>query len=223
MEKTPAETCAAKTCAEIRYSKLGPRVVNALRKRFFEAWYVDTPEEAVQKAMEIIPQSDTVSWGGSLTVAGLELQRRLAERGNPCIDRDRAASKEERDELMRKALLCDTFLASTNALSEDGQLVNIDGNGNRVAAMIYGPGQVVLVAGMNKVVKTVEDAMVRARTIAAPLNVQRFPGVKTPCQETGACGNCISADCVCNYIVTTRTCKPAGRIKVILVGRDLGL
>jgi hypothetical protein len=218
MEKTPQSTPA-----EIRYSKLGPRVVNALKKRFFEAWYVDEPEEAAAGALELIPREDTVSWGGSLTIAGLDLRRRLAGRGNPCIDRDKAATEEERRELMRKALLCDTYLTSTNALSEDGQLVNIDGNGNRVAAMIYGPRQVIVIAGMNKVVKTAEDAMTRARTIAAPLNMQRFPGAKTPCQETGACGNCLSRDCICNYIVTTRTSKPAGRIKVILVGKDLGL
>jgi L-lactate utilization protein LutB len=124
---------------------------------------------------------------------------------------------------MRQALLCDTYLTSSNAISEDGQLVNIDGNGNRVSAMIFGPRQVIVIAGMNKVVKTAEDAMVRARTIAAPLNMQRFPQAETPCQETGACGNCVSAGCICNYLVITRACKPPGRIKVILVGEDLGL
>jgi len=124
--------------------------------------------------------------------------------------------------MMRQALLCDTYLCGTNALSEDGQLVNVDGNGNRVAAMIYGPTQVIVVAGMNKVVKTVKDAYIRARTIAAPLNVQRFPKAVTPCNETGACADCTGAGSICSYIVTTRLCKPAGRIKVILVGKSLG-
>jgi hypothetical protein len=124
---------------------------------------------------------------------------------------------------MRKILLCDTFLCSSNAISEDGQLVNIDGNGNRVAAMIFGPRQVILVAGMNKVAKTLEDAYTRARTVAAPLATQRFPQRKLPCLETGSCANCTAPDSACTFIVATRLCNPAGRIKVILVGKDLGL
>jgi hypothetical protein len=126
-------------------------------------------------------------------------------------------------ELMRRALLSDTYLCGSNAVSEDGQLVNIDNYGNRVAAMIFGPKQVIVVAGINKVVKTVEDAMVRARTIAAPLNIQRFPDISTPCNKIGSCTNCLTQDTVCNYFVTIRNCKPAGRIKVILVGENLGL
>ena len=114
-------------------------------------------------------------------------------------------------------------MTGTNAISEDGQLVNIDGNGNRVAAMIYGPRQVIVIAGMNKVAKTLDDAIVRARTIAAPLNAQRFPALQTPCNETGSCADCASQNTICNYFVTTRLCKPAGRIKVILIGGDWGL
>ena len=139
------------------------------------------------------------------------------------IDRDSAKSPEERLDLMRKALLCDTFLMSSNAISEDGQLVNIDGNGNRVAAMIYGPKNVIIIAGMNKVVKTLDDAYARARNIAAPSVVQRFPNAKTPCNQTGACHNCLSSDSCCAYMVTTRICRPAKKIKVILVGENLGL
>jgi hypothetical protein len=108
-------------------------------------------------------------------------------------------------------------------MSENGVLVNIDGNGNRVAAIAYGPRQVILVAGLNKVVKTPEDALARARNIAAPLNMQRFPGHKNPCALNGACGNCKSPDSICSHIVITRICKPAGRIKLVLVGKDLGL
>jgi L-lactate utilization protein LutB len=124
---------------------------------------------------------------------------------------------------MRKALLCDTFLSGSNAISEDGQLVNIDNYGNRVAAMIFGPKQVIVAAGINKVAKSVEDAITRAKTIAAPLNIQRFPSIATPCNKTGSCINCLTHDTVCNYFVTTRLCKPAGRIKVILIGKNLGL
>jgi hypothetical protein len=214
----------AQSFIEARYDKLGPRVVKALRSRFFEAWYVPGPEEAVEQVFSLIPAADVVSWGGSVTAAGLGLTRQAAERGYRVIDRDSAANPQERNELMRRALLCDTFLTGTNALSEDGQLVNIDGGGNRVAAMIYGPRQVIVVSGMNKVVKTLRDAYNRARTVAAPNNMQRVgPGGKTPCGEQGTCGDCLSADSICTYIVTTRLCKPAGRIKVILIGKDLGL
>jgi hypothetical protein len=125
-------------------------------------------------------------------------------------------------ERMRQALLCDTYLTGTNAISEDGQLVNIDGNGNRVAAMCYGPKQVIVVAGMNKVRQTLDAAVIRARTIAAPANMQRFEK-KTPCHETGAFGDCLLEDSICATFVRIRFCKPKGRIKVILIGKDLGL
>ncbi|GHV79273.1 hypothetical protein AGMMS49944_10640 [Spirochaetia bacterium] len=207
---------------EIRNSKLGPKVVKALQNRRFDAWYVEEPGEAAEKVFSLIPTGSVIGWGGSLTVEALGLTKLAREKGYPVLDRD-AVPPEERVETMRKVLLCDTFLCSSNAISEDGQLVNVDGFGNRVAAMIFGPRQVILVAGMNKVVKTLEDAYTRARTIAAPLNSQRFPQKKAPCLETGSCANCISPDSVCSYIVTTRLCNPAGRIKVILIGKELGL
>jgi hypothetical protein len=211
------------TPQESRNQKLGARVVKALQNRRFEAWYFDGTGGAADKVLSLIPKTDVVSWGGSLTVEDLGIQKRLAEGGYRTLDRDMAKTPGEREELMRRALLCDTYITGTNAISEDGQLVNVDGNGNRAAAMIYGPKQVIVVAGMNKVAKTLEDAVTRARTTAAPLNVQRFPGVKTPCNETGSCANCTGPESICTFIVQTRFCKPSGRIKVILVGKDLGL
>ena len=208
---------------QIRYDKLGAKVVKALESRFFEAWYFKETSDAAEKVFSLIPKTDTVSWGGSLTVAGLGITDMAAERGYKVIDRDKASSPQERNELMRQALLCDTFLTGTNAISEDGQLVNIDGNGNRVAAMIFGPRQVIVVAGMNKVRKTMEVAFARAKTIAAPANMQRFPNLKTPCNTSGACEECVCEDCICTFVVRTRICKPKGRIKVILIGKDLGL
>ncbi|MCL2765338.1 MAG: lactate utilization protein [Treponema sp.] len=212
-----------KTLAEQRYSKLGPKLVQALTERSFDAFYFDDRAEAAEKIVSLIPKDHLVSWGGSKTLLDLGIQERLEKEGYNLLDRDKAASAQERQEIMRRSLLCDTFLSGTNAISEDGQLVNIDGNGNRVAAMIYGPRQVIVAAGMNKAAKTYEDALVRARTIAAPLNVQRFPALKSPCNETGTCIDCLSSDTICSFFVTTRFCKPAGRIKVILVGTDLGL
>jgi len=212
-----------KTPLEIRYGKLGHKVARALQSRFFDAWYFENEAEAVEKLFNLIPKDHLVSWGGSLTAAGLGIQKSAVERGYNVIDRDKAANKEERTELMRKALLCDTYITGTNAVSEDGQLVNVDGGGNRVAAMCYGPRQVILVAGMNKVVKDLDAAITRARTVAAPSNMQRFPGTHTHCQDTGSCINCTSPDSICSFLVITRLCKPAGRIKVILIGKELGL
>ena len=212
-----------KTPMELRYDKLGPRVVKALENRRFNAWYFSEPEEAAEKMFSLIPKTDVVSWGGSLTIKGIGLTQMVNDRGYKVIDRDKAETTEQRMDLQRHALLCDTFLTGVNAISEDGQLVNIDAFGNRVAAMIFGPKQVIVVAGMNKVQKTLDAAIARARTVAAPANMQRFATCKTPCSETGACADCLSPDSICTFIVHTRLCKPAGRIKVILIGKDLGL
>jgi hypothetical protein len=211
-----------KSFYQLRNSKLGPKVVKALEARHFEAWYVEDIPEATNKVFSLIPKDHVIAWGGSTTASTMDLYNRIAKEGYKCINRDAAKSPEEKVELMRQALLCDSFLMGTNALSEDGILVNIDGNGNRVAGLCYGPRQVIVVAGMNKVVKTLDDAVARARNLAAPLNTQRFPSIKTPCNINGACGNCKSTESICCQIVITRLCKPSGRIKVILVGQDLG-
>ena len=204
------------------YDKSGPRVAAALHKRNMEGYYCSTADEAVEKVLELIPAGDVVSWGGVATVDELGIKERLRHRGQPVIDRDTARTPEERMAMLHQALTCDTFLMSSNAISEDGQLVNIDGMGNRVAALCFGPKQVIVVAGMNKVAGDLDSAMSRARHIAAPANVQRFD-VKTPCAVTGQCGNCTSPDCICAQIVTTRFSKIPGRIKVVLVGEVLGL
>lgn len=205
-----------------QYDKSGPTLVKAMKKRQFDAYYCSTAEEAVEKVLELIPEGDVVSWGGVATVDQLGIKDRLRQRNQPLIDRDTAKTPDERMDMLRQALTCDTFLMSSNAISEDGQLVNIDGMGNRVAAMCYGPRQVVVIAGMNKVLGTLDDAIARARNIAAPANAQRF-GLKTPCGLTGQCGDCTSPDCICSYVVVTRNSMVHERIKVILVGEDLGL
>lgn len=205
---------------QIRNEKLGAKVVRNLKKRFFDAYYVATKQEALELALKLIPEGDSVSWGGAMSAVEIGLTKALHAGNYRVIDRD-PLEGEARMEAMRQALLCDSYVMSTNALSESGELVNIDRVGNRVAAMCFGPKNVVIIAGMNKVAPTLEDAVVRARHYAAPVNAQRFPG-RTGCNVTGACENCITEDCVCSYIVTTRVCRPAGKIKVILVGEDLG-
>ena len=209
------------TQRKMQYDKAGPKVAEALNKRYFEAYYCSDRAEALEKILELIPQDHVVSWGGAATVDKLGVKEALRQRGQAVIDRDTAKDAQERQQMLKQALTCDTFLMGSNAISADGQLVNIDGTGNRVAALCFGPTQVVVVAGMNKVAGDLDGAMRRAREVAAPMNAQRFP-LKTPCVANGLCGDCKGPDSICAQIVTTRLCKPAGRIKVVLVGEDLG-
>ena len=209
------------TPRKMQYDKAGPKVAEALNKRHFEAYYCPDCAEALEKILDLIPQDHVVSWGGTATVDELGVKEALRQRGQAVIDRDTAKDAQERQQMLKQALTCDTFLMGSNAISADGQLVNIDGTGNRVAALCFGPTQVVVVAGMNKVAGDLDGAMRRAREVAAPMNAQRFP-LKTPCVANGLCGDCKGPDSICAQIVTTRLCKPAGRIKVVLVGEDLG-
>ena len=203
------------------YEKRGALLVKNLKSRHFDAYYCANREEALAKALELIPEGVSVGWGGAQSAEDIGLLEAVRKGNYREIDRDTAKSPEERVALMKKALLADVFIVGANALSLDGQMVNIDGNGNRVAAIVYGPDSVIAIAGMNKVVATLEDAVQRARTIAAPMNKQRF-ALNTPCEVTGACADCKSEGCICNQLLITRNSKPAGRIKVILVGEELG-
>lgn len=212
----------SKTPEMIRNEKAGASVVKALESRHFEAYYCATKEEAKEKALSLIPDGDVISWGGCMTAAQIGLMDEIKSGKYKVIDRDKGKDRAESLQLMRQALLADTFITGANGISEDGQIVNIDGNGNRVAATIFGPTNVIIVAGMNKVAKTVEDAMARARSIAAPINCQRFETKKTPCLTTGTCADCKSPDSICNYFSTIRLCSPAKKIKVILIGENLG-
>lgn len=205
-----------------RNELLGKRLVENLKKRNMDAYYCATKDEALAKALELIPDGDVVSWGGSESLNQIGLIEAVKKR-NKVIDRATAATVEEKQELMRQALLCDAYLMSSNAVSQDGQLVNIDGNGNRCAALIYGPKSVVMIVGMNKVAADLDTAMSRARNTAAPANVQHFPGIKTPCAVTGVCANCMSPETICCQFVITRFSRVPGRIKVVLVGESLGL
>lgn len=203
------------------YEKRGQALVKNLQQRQFEAYYCADKEEALAKALTLIPEGSSVGWGGCVSVTQIGLLDAVRDGSYNVIDRDTAASQEDRMELMRKCLLTDVFLTGANAISMDGQMVNIDGMGNRVSAIVFGPRSVIVVAGLNKVVDTVEDAVVRARTVAAPINKQRFPP-PTPCMVNGKCADCKSEGSICNQILITRSCRPAGRIKFILVGEELG-
>lgn len=204
------------------YEKRGQTLVKNLNARYFEAYYCADKEEALKKALELIPEGSTVGWGGAISAQQIGLIDAVKTGNYTCIDRDCAKTPEERNELMRQCLLTDVFLSGANALSLDGQMVNVDGNGNRVAAIVYGPKTVIVVAGMNKVMDDLDAAMERARKVAAPINKQRFPNSPTPCLLTGACANCKGEGSICNQILITRSCRPFGRIKFVIVGEELG-
>ena len=205
----------------MRNDVLGPRVAKALESRNMEAYYVKTKEEALKKALELIPEGSQVSWGGTASAQEIGLTDALKAGNYDVLDRDAAGTFPEKEAIAHQALNCDYFIGSSNAVSEDGVLVNIDGNSNRVGAFAYGPKNVVLIVGMNKVVKTQEDALSRAKNEAAPINAQRF-GLETPCVKNGTCFDCKSPQCICCQVLITRFSRVKNRIKVILVDENLG-
>lgn len=207
---------------QMYYEKRAQFLLKNLKARHFGAWYCADKEEALRKALELIPSGATVGWGGAMSAVQIGLMDSLRAGEYRVIDRDKTSNSEERHAAMKQCLTSDVFITGANAISLDGQMVNIDGVGNRVAAIVYGPDTVIVIAGMNKVADTLEDAVRRARTVAAPSNKQRFPA-ETPCLVTGTCADCLSPGCICNQILVTRNCNPAGRINIILVGEDLGL
>ena len=204
------------------YEKRGKILVKNLQSRHFDAYYCQNKEQALQKALELIPEGASVGWGGALSAEQIGLMDVLRKGNYLALDRETCTSVEEREQMGRACLNADFFITGANGLSLDGQMVNIDGTGKRVAAIIYGPKNVLVIAGMNKVEDNLDAALNRARTVAAPMNQQRFQ-LPNPCTVTGACADCKSETCICNQIVITRNCRPVGRIKFILVGEDLGL
>lgn len=204
------------------FEKRGQILVKNLRNRHFDAWYCDTKEDALAKVLELIPEGAKIGWGGVLSAQQIGLFDALRSGNYDLLDRDLCQTQEEREQMMKDALFADVFLTGANGLSLDGQMVNIDGTGNRVGAIIYGPKKVIVIAGMNKVCDTLEEAVKRAREVAAPLNMMRFMK-DTPCAATGKCGDCKVEGCICNQIVITRHCRPVGRIQFVLVGERLGL
>lgn len=203
-----------------RNALLAQQMIKALESRNMEGYYAETKEEALQKALELIPEGSSVSWGGSMSIQEIGLTKALHKGNYEVYDREGCKTPEEKRQIALKAMDCDYFLASSNAITEDGIMVNIDGNANRVAAIAFGPRHVLMIIGMNKVVRTEADAMSRAKNIAAPINAQRFG--KTPCTVTGTCANCKSPSCICCQTLVTRFSLAPGRMKVILVNDELG-
>lgn len=210
------------TPTQTHYKNLADTLIKNLQKRQIEGFYCPTSEEAVKLANDMIAPNSTVSFGGSMTLLESGMMKTLTSRSDITLyDRSTAQTPEEVTDIYHKALNADYFFMSSNAISATGELVNIDGNGNRVAALIYGPKQVIILAGMNKVTPDLASAMTRAKNTAAAPNAVRL-NRETPCAATGVCHDCQSPDCICAQTVITRRSQTPNRIKVILIGENLG-
>ena len=201
-----------------RNELLAQKVIKGLASRNMTGYYAADKEQALKFALQLIPEKSSVTMGGALSAHEIGLVEALKDGDYHFIDRD---AMEDKRAAMLAAYDADVFLAGVNAMTEDGVLVNIDGNANRVSAIAQGPKKVVFIVGMNKVCDDVDGAMKRARNVAAPINAQRF-GLNTPCAKTGSCMNCKSPDTICCQFLITRYSKHNDRIHVILVNDSLG-
>ena len=201
-----------------RNELLAQKVVKGLASRNMEGFYAPTREAALAQALALIPENATVAMGGCMSAHEIGLVDALQSGPWRFVDRDAIADKRA---AMLAAYDADVFLSSANAITEDGVIVNIDGNSNRVSAIAQGPKKVLFIVGMNKVCPDLDSALKRARHVAAPINAQRF-GLNTPCAKTGACADCKSPDSICCQFLVTRFSRHPGRIQVILVNDSLG-
>ena len=210
------------------YSKLRlADLKTALESNNFDVYLADDKQEACRIVLEdIIPKLNvgTISWGGSMTFTDSGLYRQL--RGNPNLEVldtfDKKIPAEDLMELRRRALLVDLFITGTNAVTETGQLVNLDSLGNRIGALTFGPKWVILMIGRNKIAADLDEAMFRVKNYAAPVNSMRLDK-KTPCVKTSYCQECNSTDRICNTWTITEKSHPKGRIKIVLINEDMGL
>lgn len=200
------------------------RTLKALAKNRIPAVYVPNREEAVKTVESMLRPGDVVTCGGSMTLAETGVMDLLKSGAYEFLDR----TVMDPQEVYRRTFSADVFLTSANAITEEGELYNVDGNGNRVAALIYGPQRVIVVAGVNKIVRNLQEAISRVKYVAAPANGVRL-GTNTPCSHTGRCAKCeggMTAGCAsekrmcCQYVVTGY--QRTDRIRVVLVGEELG-
>ena len=201
-----------------RNEKLAQKVIKGLESRNMSGYYAASKEEALAQALELIEEGSSVTMGGCMSALEIGLVDAVKSGNYNFIDR---ATMEPREALLA-GYDADVFLSSANGMTEDGIIINIDGNANRVSYIAQGPKKVIFIVGMNKICADEDSALKRARNVAAPLNTQRFD-VDTPCKKTGACADCKSPDTICCQFLTTRYSKHPGRIHVILVNDNLGL
>jgi len=194
----------------------------SLKANGFEVIYADNSKEALDKVMFLIPKEAKVGIGGSVTVRDIGLVEAIEKQNNTVfMDWGKPVELKEKLKVRKEALTSDVYLTSSNAITLQGQLVNIDGTGNRVSAMIFGPKKVIIVAGANKLVDTLDEALARIRNIAGPLNAKRL-NKKTPCALTGKCTDCNSPDRICKITVILEKKPSLSDITIVLVGENLG-
>ena len=201
-----------------RNEKLAQKVIKGLESRNMAGYYAKDKDEALRTALGLIKEGSTITMGGAMSAHEIGLVEALKKGDYNFVDRDQM---EDKKAAALAAYSADVFLTSTNAMTEDGMLVNIDGNANRVSAIAHGPEKVIVIAGMNKVCDDLDGAMKRARNVAAPTNAQRF-GIDTPCSKTGSCMDCKSPDTICCQFLITRYSRHKDRMHVILVNDMLG-
>ncbi len=209
------------TPKEEAFYALSKGLIKHLETRGMEGHYFDTSEALCTWLRETLPKTAVISWGGSMSLEESGVMELLRSGGYTLIDRAEAKTPEQARELYSRTILADYYFMSTNAITLDGELVNIDGNGNRLACLMQGPSHVCLVVGRNKISTTLEDAIGRVRNIAAPANVKRLHR-QTPCEANGRCGDCFAPGCICSHTVITRRSGHPGRIQIFLVNEDLG-
>ena len=203
------------------FSAAIPGIIMNLQKRNMEAFFYEDSKSMVEDILSKIPGGSSITWGGSESVKECGLMDAIQNGSYELLDRTTAKTPEESRIFYSKAVMADVFLMSSNAITYDGELINIDGNGNRLACMMQGPKEVFIIVGMNKFVSTVEDGIHRIETIAAPANVQRLDR-QTPCHTLGKCAHCFSDGSVCSHTVVTRRFSQKNRVKVFIVAENLG-
>ena len=209
------------THKQAAFAATAKSIIKNLEKRNMEGHYFETASDCVEAILSEMPSGAMIGWGGSETLKECGLMDAIHGGSYELLDRSAAKTPEESRQIYARTVLADYFLMSTNAITLDGELINIDGNGNRVACLIQGPSNVIIIAGMNKVVPDAESGVARVRTMASPANAIRLER-NLPCAATGACHDCLSPECFCCQVVVTRRSMHPGRIKVYLVGEELG-
>ena len=209
------------TPKKIAFKAAAESIIKNLEKRNMEGYFFEDSASCVKAITDMMPEGSVIGWGGSQSAVECGLMDAIKCGKYTLIDRMTAKTPDESREIFAKTVMADYYLMSTNAITMDGELINIDGNDNRVACLIHGPKHVILVVGMNKLVSNVADGYNRVRDIATPANTTRL-NKNTPCAHTGRCGDCLSPDCICNQIVVTRRSGHTGRIKIFFVAEELG-
>lgn len=209
------------TTRKCAYRTLAQSVIKGFERRNMTGYYCETSADAVKLALELVPKDASVTWGGSETFKETGVKAALEQGGRIMLDRSTATTPEEQEALWQKQTCADWFFMSANAITQDGELINIDGNSNRLSLLLHGPKHVCVIAGMNKIVADVESAFKRIHTVSCPLNAARLHP-NTPCELTGVCANCHGKGTMCCQELITRHSRHDGRIHIILVGEELG-